>query len=87
MLKVKVTEDNLLNGLSALFRARNCPVALAIKDISIDKDSVMVGYDYAWSDGVSYKIPINIRKIIINYDLNMNMEPIEFELAESEQQV
>lgn len=82
-MKIKLTVKDIFYGHK--FSPSSCPIALALKRetkairVSVTSDSV----DLYFKDGTYLKrlpLPEKAGKFVLEFDSNMNPEPIEFEM-------
>ena len=80
-MKFTVTEDNIINGEH--LDSKQCPVALAIRDVFPRKGEILVSLSYILIGTKYYKTPLKVRKFIDKFDgfiLEGRINPFTFEL-------
>jgi len=75
-VQVNVTEKHIKNGIR--FNARNCPLALAIRDCGFNQ--VGIGAFTFYIDGESGNLPEDMIKFRQNYDNKNEVFPTTFKL-------
>ena len=75
--RISVTAEHIKNSCHS---SRNCPVALAVRDLVKDGSVVDVFSECIYIDFVRCQSPREVRDFVSQYDYHNKAQPFEFEL-------